>query len=464
MQVQPLIHKFYLNGCYIVMDVNSGCVHLPDKMTYDLLDVYDGTNRAAALAAMAERYPRAEVEAAMDEVDELIAQGLLYAKMDPQFAVALEEKPIIKALCLNIAHDCNLRCKYCFAGQGGYGQWRELMSFDTARRAVDFLIAHSGPRKHCEIDFFGGEPLLNYHVVQQTIAYVREMEKKHNKVFKLTLTTNGMLLDERKVQYFNDNHVSLVLSLDGREKVHDAMRPGVHGEGTYRQIRDNLQHAVTHREGEEYYVRGTFTSQNLDFTKDVLDMVDQGFTELSMEPVVGEDDAFAIREEHLPQVFAEYEKLAEAYLERQAQGRPFTFFHFNMDLYRGPCLQKRLRGCGAGHEYMAVVPNGDIYPCHQFVGRDGYVIGNVRTGLTDMRTPRDFRENHVLQKEACHDCWAKFYCSGGCHANNETFAGDIHVPYDVSCRIQHKRIECALMIQAKTALAEMAAQEERENA
>jgi len=452
--VQPLIHKFYQDGLYIVMDVNSGIVHLTDELTYELLDVYDGTNRADALAYMAERYPAADVETALAEVDELIEREFLYAPMDDSFTVALEERPIVKALCLNIAHDCNLRCKYCFAGQGGYGKWRELMSFDVARRAVDFLIAHSGPRQHCEIDFFGGEPLMNFHTVQQTVDYIRAQEKKHGKIFKLTLTTNGMLLDEKKVQYFNDNHISLVLSLDGRQAVHDDMRPGVGGEGTYRQIRDNLAYAVTHRNGEEYYVRGTFTSKNLDFTTDVLDMVDQGFDELSMEPVVGEDDEFAIRKEHLPQIFAEYEKLARAYLERYREGRPFTFFHFNMDLYRGPCIQKRLRGCGAGHEYMAVVPNGDIYPCHQFVGRDGYVIGNVKTGLKDMDSPREFRENHVLRKDACKGCWAKFYCSGGCHANNETFAGDIHVPYDVSCEIQKKRIECALMIQAQLALME----------
>lgn len=451
--VRPLIHKFYQNGVYIVMDVNSGCVHLPDRLTYELLDTYDGTNPKEALQAM-KHYPQKEVLEAMAEVDELIRQEVLFAPMDDTFQVALDERPIIKALCLNVAHDCNLRCQYCFAGQGGYGRWRELMSFDVARRAVDFLIAHSGPRQHCEIDFFGGEPLMNFHVVQQTVDYVRRMEKKHNKIFKLTLTTNGMLLDEKKVQYFNDNHISLVLSLDGRKDVHDKMRPGVHGEGTYDVIRDHIDHAVHHRNGEEYYVRGTFTSQNLDFTTDVLDMVDQGFTELSMEPVVGEDDRFAIREEHLPQIFAEYEKLAEAYLQRYREGRPFTFFHFNMDLYRGPCMQKRLRGCGAGHEYMAVVPNGDIYPCHQFVGRDGYVIGNVFTGLSDMQSPREFRENHVLHKDTCIDCWAKFYCSGGCHANNETFAGDIHVPYDVSCQIQKKRIECALMIQAKLALEE----------
>lgn len=452
--VRPLIHKFYQEGLYILMDVNSGIVHLTDKLTYELLDVYDGTNRDEALAAMAGKYPAEDVATAMQEVDDLIAREFLFAPMDDSFTVALEERPIIKALCLNIAHDCNLRCKYCFAGQGGYGKWRELMSFDVARRAVDFLIAHSGPRQHCEIDFFGGEPLMNFPTVQRTVEYIRKMEKKHGKIFKLTLTTNGMLLDERKVQYFNDNHISLVLSLDGRQEVHDDMRPGVGGEGTYQRIRDNLSYAVTHRNGEEYYVRGTFTSKNLDFTTDVLDMVDQGFDELSMEPVVGEDDEFAIRKEHLPQIFAEYEKLARAYLQRYREGRPFTFFHFNMDLYRGPCIQKRLRGCGAGHEYMAVVPNGDIYPCHQFVGRDGYVIGNVKTGLRDMDSPRAFRENHVLRKDACKGCWAKFYCSGGCHANNETFAGDIHVPYEVSCEIQKKRIECALMIQAQIALME----------
>lgn len=449
LRVLPMIHKFKQNGMDIVMDVNSGIVHVVDDMTYDVLDFYKGGNRDEVIEKLGGKYDPEELNEIMDDLDDLIKKGLLFAEMDPNYKVALDDKPIIKALCLNIAHDCNLRCKYCFAGQGGYGQWRMLMSFDVARRAVDFLIAHSGPRQHCEMDFFGGEPLMNWHVVKQTVEYVRQQEKKHNKIFKLSLTSNGMYLDKEKVKYLTDNHISLILSLDGRKEMHDRMRPGVHGEGTYDQILKNLQYCVAHRDGEEYYVRGTYTRYNLDFTKDVIDMVDKGFPALSMEPVVGDDaEDYSIKEEDLPRVKQEYETLAKVFLAREDSKNPFFYFHFNMSLWRGPCLPKRLRGCGAGHEYLAVVPNGDIYPCHQFVGREGYVIGNVYEGLKNMKMMRDFRENHVLSKPQCVKCWAKFFCSGGCHANNEMYAGSMKKPYDITCEIQKKRIECALMIQA----------------
>ncbi len=456
-----MIHCFRQNGMNIVMDVNSAIVHVVDDMTFRILETYRGRDREATLAALCGEYGEKDMNEAMDEIDDLIRQELLYAPMCDDYKEVVEERPVIKALCLNIAHDCNLRCKYCFAGQGGYGKWRMLMSFDVARRAVDFLIAHSGSRQHCEMDFFGGEPLMNWHVVQQTVTYVREQEKKHDKIFKLSLTTNGTMLDEEKVKYLNDNHISLILSLDGRKEMHDRMRPGIHGEGTYDVVYKNLKYCVSHRNGEEYYVRGTYTKYNLDFTKDVLDMVDAGFPELSMEPVIGDDEAYAIKETDLPAVKREYEKLAEAFLQREKEGRPFFFFHFNMNLWKGPCLPKRLRGCGAGHEYVAVVPNGDIYPCHQFVGRDGYVIGNVFEGLKNMAMMKEFRENHVLNKPECVDCWAKFFCSGGCNANNETFSGDIHKPYHLSCEIQRKRIECALMIQAHESFRKNGAEQKR---
>ena len=447
--VKPMIHRFRQNGMNIVLDVNSGIVHVTDDMTYEILGVYDGTNAELAHEKFDETYGADEVSEILSLLDGLIQKEQLFAPMDPNYQVAVEDKPIIKALCLNIAHDCNLRCKYCFAGQGGYGQWRMLMSFDVARRAVDFLIAHSGPRQHCELDFFGGEPLMNWHVIQQTVSYIRQQEKKHNKIIKLSLTTNGMLLDEEKVRYLTENHIALILSLDGRRDMHDRMRPDVNGNGTYDRILKNLQYCVAHRDGEEYYVRGTYTRHNLDFTTDVLDMVDKGFPALSMEPVVGDpSEEYTIQKEDLPEICAEYEKLAKVFIAREEEGRPFFYFHFNMDLWRGPCLPKRLRGCGAGHEYLAVVPNGDIYPCHQFVGRDGYVIGNVFEGLKNMKMMREFRENHVFTKPTCVDCWARFFCSGGCHANNEMYAGDIHKPFDITCEIQKKRIECALMIQA----------------
>lgn len=447
--VKPMIHRFQQNGMNIVMDVNSGIVHVVDDVTYKVLAYYNGTNGGMVLANLAKDYEEAELNEVMDDLDELIAKEVLFAPMDKNYKMAIEDRPIIKALCINIAHDCNLRCQYCFAGQGGYGQWRMLMSFDVARRAVDFLIAHSGPREHCELDFFGGEPLMNWHVVQQTIDYVHKQEKKHGKKIKMSLTTNGLLLDKEKVKYLTDNHISLILSLDGRKEMHDRMRPGVHGEGTYDEIVKNLQYCVANRKGEEYYVRGTFTRYNMDFTTDVIDMIDKGFPAVSMEPVVGEDTAdYSIKEEDLPRVKAEYDRLAKLFIAREEEGRPFFFFHFNMDLWKGPCLPKRLRGCGAGHEYLAVVPNGDIYPCHQFVGREGYVIGNVYEGLKNFKMMRDFRMNHVFSKPECVDCWAKFFCSGGCHANNEAFAGDIHKPFHITCEIQKKRVECAMMIQA----------------
>ena len=447
--VKPMIHRFQQNGMNIVMDVNSGIVHVVDDVTYKVLAYYNGTNRGMVLANLAKDYEEAELNEVMDDLDDLIAKEVLFAPMDKNYKMAIEDRPIIKALCINIAHDCNLRCQYCFAGQGGYGQWRMLMSFDVARRAVDFLIAHSGPREHCELDFFGGEPLMNWHVVQQTIDYVHKQEKKHGKKIKMSLTTNGLLLDKEKVKYLTDNHISLILSLDGRKEMHDRMRPGVHGEGTYDEIVKNLQYCVANRKGEEYYVRGTFTRYNMDFTTDVIDMIDKGFPAVSMEPVVGEDTAdYSIKEEDLPRVKAEYDRLAKLFIAREEEGRPFFFFHFNMDLWKGPCLPKRLRGCGAGHEYLAVVPNGDIYPCHQFVGREGYVIGNVYEGLKNFKMMRDFRMNHDFSKPECVDCWAKFFCSGGCHANNEAFAGDIHKPFHITCEIQKKRVECAMMIQA----------------
>lgn len=447
--VKPMIHRFRQNGLNIVMDVNSSIVHVVDDMAYDVLGFYTGKNRDAVLSALSVRYDPKELNEVMDDLDELIKKGQLFAPMDPNFQIAVEDRPIVKALCLNIAHDCNLRCKYCFASQGGYGKYRMLMPFDVARRGVDFLIAHSGPREHCELDFFGGEPLMNWPVVKQTIEYVHKAEKKHHKKIKMSLTTNGMFLDQDKVKYLTDNHISLILSLDGRKEMHDRMRPDANGNGTYDRIVKNLQYCVAHRKGEEYYVRGTFTRYNLDFTNDVKDMLDHGFKALSMEPVVGEDAAsYSIKKEDLPRINKEYDRLAKFFIEREEEKKPFFFFHFNMDLWKGPCLPKRLRGCGAGHEYLAVVPNGDIYPCHQFVGRDGYVLGNVYEGLKNMKMMHDFRMNHVFSKPECVKCWAKFYCSGGCHANNAAFAGDIHKPYRITCEIQKKRIECSMMIQA----------------
>lgn len=446
-----MIHRFTMKGEYYVLDVNSGIIHVIDEDTDKVLSIYTGTNREEALAALKDVADAADI---MDEIDALIAQEMLYAPMSDEFVLTVGEAPIVKALCLNIAHDCNLACKYCFASQGDYGGVkRELMSFDVAKRAVDFLIRMSGPRKHLEIDFFGGEPLMNWQVVQDTISYIEEEAPKHGKIFKLTMTTNGMLLSQDKIDYFNAHDISLVLSIDGRKEVHDDMRPTAGGCKSYEVVAKNLVNAVKQRGGREYYVRGTYTHHNLDFVKDVLAMSELGFEHLSMEPVVGEEGDYVIREEDLPQLMEEYEKLADIYLERQlsGEGEKFNFFHFHMDLYRGPCMAKRLRGCGAGHEYMAVVPNGDIYPCHQFVGKEEYVVGNVYEGLTDTEIPKVFRETHVFTKPVCRDCWAKFFCSGGCHANNINLGGAITEPFALGCKLQKKRIECAMMIQAKLA-------------
>lgn len=452
LELQPMIHKFKMKDKYFCLDVNSGIIHAIDELTDRVLDIYDGSNREAVHEALDATENASELDELMDEIDELIKEEMLYAPMSEEFKLVVEEKPIVKALCLNIAHDCNLACKYCFASQGDYGGVkRELMSFDVAKRAVDFLIAMSGTRQHCEIDFFGGEPLLNWDVVKQTVEYVESIQAAHNKIFKLTLTTNGVLLTQDKIDYVNEHNISLVLSIDGREEVHNRMRPSAGGTDTYKTVAKNLVNAVKQRDGREYYVRGTYTHNNLDFTKDVIAMSDLGFEHLSMEPVVGKEGEYVLRDEDLPILEKEYEKLADLYLQRQKDGwgEKFNFFHFRMDLYRGPCMAKRLRGCGAGHEYMAIVPNGDIYPCHQFVGRDGYVLGNVFEGLKNFDIPREFRNTHVFTKPTCAKCWAKFFCSGGCHANNETFGGSIKEPYELGCKLQKKRIECAIMIQAE---------------
>ena len=359
----------------------------------------------------------------------------------------------IKAMCLNVCYDCNLRCKYCFADEGTYHTTsRAHMSAETGKAAIDWLISRSGKRNNLEVDFFGGEPLLCYDAVKQIVEYARSREKDSGKTFSFTMTTNCLLLDEEKAKWLDENMYNVVLSLDGRKDVHNRMRPDAGGRDSYDSCAKHLVYAAEHRDGEEYYVRGTYTKYNLDFAKDVEHMADLGFEGLSMEPVVGDDLSYAITEDDLPRIYEEYDALTDLYLQRMDEGRPFIYYHFIMDLYRGPCIAKRLRGCGAGHEYMCVVPNGDIYPCHQFVGQDEYVIGNVYDGVTDTKLPPLFRDMHVLNKPICCGCWAKFFCSGGCHANNIKYGGDIKTPYELSCKIQKKRIECAMYIQAVLAM------------
>ncbi|MCX7781082.1 MAG: thioether cross-link-forming SCIFF peptide maturase [Negativicutes bacterium] len=449
------LHKFYLNGVYIVLDINSGAVHIVDKIAFDVLDVFEGHNDAAVLAAFAGEYPATQLTEVLDELHALISQGLLFA---PEVAVppTYSVKPLVKSLCLHVAHDCNLRCGYCFAGTGDFGRDRGLMPKEVGERAVEFIIENSGPRRQSEIDFFGGEPLLNMETVRHVVEYARRREKETGKVFKLTLTTNGTLLTDDIIQYLNKNNISLVLSLDGRREVHDRMRPCADGSGSYDDALHWIHKTVQAREGQNYYLRGTFTAYNLDFAADVLAMADEGFTQLSVEPVIGKDTDYELKAEHLPALFRQYEELAQTYLDRKLAGNGFDFFHFNLDINNGPCVAKRLSGCGAGHEYFAVTPEGELYPCHQFVGREEYRLGNVFTGLEAARQPlvERFRQAHVLNKPECRRCWARFYCSGGCHANAHLFNGTIDKPYQVGCELQKKRLECALMIQAKLSLAQ----------
>lgn len=462
------IHKFFLGGLHILLDINSGAVHVIDAVTDAVLDWFDGANDQEVMDRLAGRWGQDEVAESLTQLHELIEAGLLFAPpvtAPPDF----DQPPIVKSLCLHIAHDCNLRCGYCFAGTGAFGGRRALMPPEVGRQAVDFLIAHS-PRRHGEIDFFGGEPLLNMETVRQVVAYARQRERETGRIFKLTLTTNATVLNDDVIRFLNDNDISLVLSLDGRRQVHDRMRPYFGGQGSYDTVVANIRRVVASRQDPRYaardvytYVRGTYTAYNTDFAADVLHMVELGFDQLSVEPVVAKDAPYALREEHLPVLFQQYERLAEEYVARQLAGRGFNFFHFNLDLAHGPCLAKRLAGCGAGHEYYAVTPEGDLYPCHQFVGREEFRLGSVFTGLENLALARRFRQAHVLHKPTCRQCWARFYCSGGCHANAHLFNGTIDEPYRLGCALQKKRLECAIMVQAKLFLHRQGLAQEESN-
>ena len=440
------IHKFIVNGEYILLDVNSGSVHVLDQVAYRILDVFDGANDAAIIAEFAAEFGETAVRETLEELHELMAAGQLFsadAEIPPVFAA----KPIVKSLCLHIAHDCNLRCGYCFASTGSFGHDRGLMSPEVACRAVDFLLEHGGSRKHAEIDFFGGEPLLNMATVRAAVAHIRKREAETGKIFNLTLTTNAVLLNQENLDFLNQENIQLILSIDGRREVHDRMRPFAGGAGSYDKVLANMHKAVDSRQGANYYARGTYTAYNLDFAADVLALADEGFGRLSVEPVVAKDAPYGLCEAQLPELFAQYDLLAAEYLRRHRDGNGFDFFHFNVDLENGPCLTKRLSGCGAGHEYYAVTPDGDLYPCHQFVGRDDFKVGTVFAGIDQPDLCDEFRQAHVLTKPECRRCWARFYCSGGCHANAEAFHGSIHQPYELGCELQKKRLECAIAVQ-----------------
>lgn len=441
-----LIHKMRLDEYMAVLDVNSGAVHLVDDVIYDLLDVFDGTNDDEVIAALQTSYPEKDLREALEELHQLQEEGLLFS---PEFEVpqTFAETPILKSLCLHIAHDCNLRCGYCFAGTGDFGGYRAMMSKETAEKAVEFAIAGSKMRHNLELDLFGGEPLMNPEVVKHVINYVRRREFETGKNIKLTLTTNGTLLNDDIIQFLNDNRVMLVLSLDGKKETHDNMRPFPNKTGSYDAAVRGFKKVIESRNGKNYYLRGTYTHFNPHFAEDTLDMTKIG-KELSVEPVVGIDEPYVLTEADLPVLYEEYDKLARAYLQKRREGDAFDFFHFNVALDNGPCVAKRLAGCGAGHEYFAITPEGDIYPCHQFVGREEYKLGTLETGVVKPDLVQKFRHTHVMTKIECSTCWARFFCSGGCHANADLINGDISKPYQYGCKLQKKRLECAIVLQA----------------
>ncbi len=449
-----MIHQYKNNGYNIVMDVCSGSVHVVDEVTYDAIALYENEEREVVAVKLKELYPNLtdeEIKEVLDEIDELREQELLYTEdVYKDYVIDVKKRTtIVKALCLHIAHDCNLACKYCFASEGEYHGDRALMSFEVGKKALDYLLENSGSRRNLEVDFFGGEPLMNFKVVKDLVAYGRSKEEEYNKKFRFTLTTNGVLLNDNVIDFCNKEISNVVLSLDGRKEVNDKMRPFPNGKGSYDIIVPKFLNFFKKRGEKDYYIRGTFTHNNLDFASDVLHYADLGFDKMSMEPVVAPPEApYAIREEDIPKIKEEYDKLAVEFIKRKKEGRGFVFFHYMIDLTQGPCVAKRLSGCGSGTEYLAVTPWGDFYPCHQFVGIPEFLMGNVDEGITNTKVQDEFKQCNVYAKEKCKDCFARFYCSGGCAANSYQFHGCITDAYDIGCELQKKRIECAIMIQA----------------
>ncbi|HIW83405.1 MAG TPA: thioether cross-link-forming SCIFF peptide maturase [Candidatus Dorea gallistercoris] len=459
-----MIHQYQNNGYNIVLDVNSGSVHVVDQLCYDLIgwltqkkesytaqELGEDDLGRAAVRALSVDYREEEILDALGDLRELTEAGQLFTEDTYEDLIdeVKQRKTVVKALCLHIAHDCNLACKYCFAEEGEYHGRRALMSCEVGKKALDFLIANSGNRRNLEVDFFGGEPLMNWQVVKDLVAYGREQEKIYDKRFRFTVTTNGVLLNDEIQDFINREMDNVVLSLDGRKEVNDQMRPFRNGKGSYDLIVPKFQKLAESRNQEKYYVRGTFTRNNLDFSKDILHFADLGFQQISVEPVVGDEtDPYAIREEDLPVILEEYDKLAKIMIQREKEGKGFHFFHFMIDLDGGPCVAKRLSGCGSGTEYLAVTPWGDLYPCHQFVGQEEFKMGSVEEGITQPKIGDEFRGCSVYSKEKCRRCFAKFYCSGGCMANAHHFHGTIHDTYDVGCEMERKRVECAIMIKA----------------
>ncbi len=458
-----MVHQYKLGGYNIVLDICSGSIHVVDEVAYDIIALYLEKSREEILAAMAEKYATreditaADIEECYDQVTTLKESGRLFSPDTFEgMAGHLKEKTsgVIKALCLHVAHTCNLNCSYCFASQGKYHGDRAVMSFEVGKQALDFLVANSGTRRNLEVDFFGGEPLMNFDVVKQLVAYARSIEKEKGKNFRFTLTTNGMLVDDDVIDFANRECHNVVLSLDGRKEIHDRYRVDYAGRGSWEQIVPKFQKFVKERGGKGYYMRGTFTHANPDFLKDIQTMLDLGFTELSMEPVVcAPGDPSELTQEDLLIVLDQYEKLAELMLERDREGRPFTFYHYMIDLTGGPCIYKRISGCGSGTEYMAVTPWGDLYPCHQFVGEEKFKLGDIWNGVTNKETQCEFANCNVYARPDCRDCWAKLYCSGGCAANAYHSTGSVTGVYKYGCELFRKRMECAIMVEIARTLA-----------
>ncbi len=448
-----MVHQYKLNGYNIVLDTCSGSVHTVDDVAYDIIEKYKTNTAEEIIADITARYEGitdADVTECLEDVRALEQAGKLFSE-DKYEALAYEYKNnvnVVKALCLHVAHTCNLNCSYCFASQGKYQGDRALMTFEVGKQAFDFLIANSGTRRNLEVDFFGGEPLMNWDVVKQLVAYARSVEKEHNKNFRFTLTTNGVLIDDEIIDFLNKEMSNVVLSLDGRKCVHDRFRVDYAGKGSYEKIVPKFKRLVEMRNHKDYYMRGTFTHHNVDFTEDIFHMADLGFTELSMEPVVcAPDDPCALTEEDLPKVKEQYEILAKEMIKRKKEGRPFTFYHYMLDLKNGPCIYKRITGCGSGTEYMAVTPWGELFPCHQFVGDPKYSLGDIWNGVKNTEIQDGFRKCNAYAREECKECWARLYCSGGCAANAYHATGSINGVYKYGCELFKKRIECAVMMQ-----------------
>ncbi|MCL1848346.1 MAG: thioether cross-link-forming SCIFF peptide maturase [Clostridiales bacterium] len=486
---ENLAHLYSFDGDSILLDIHSGAVHLLDEEAYLIINLWrmvgcsledlpsvwsvlvtgpeqdevtdpDTQQSILTLAGRATDtlvQDLAAIEAThvweiCEELSELASNGILMTPGNVPADYLDSRDSVVKALCLHVAHDCNLRCQYCFAGAGAFGGDRSLMSYETGKKALDFLFDASGTREHVEVDYFGGEPLMNFGVVKKLIHYGKKESARRGKILKQTLTTNGVLLQGKVLDFLNENDVSLVLSLDGRQEVNDRMRPTVSGQGSYEVILPHFKDVVEGRGGDNYYIRGTYTRSNKDFFEDVRHIVESGFTQVSVEPVVAlPTEEYALGMEDLPALFEQYDYLARYYLRRTHDGKPFSFFHFNLDLDQGPCLPKRLTGCGAGNDYLAVSPEGDLYPCHQFMGNTEFILGNIHTGVGKPAITQMFRESHVLSKEKCQACWARYYCGGGCHANAWNMSQDLREPYLLGCELEKKRLECAIWIKAKEA-------------